>query len=170
MSEDQDVGRASAPRRRARKPQVPPPGHTRIAWYFRLSDFNDARAAYLADWQCDERERIHGPEKFAAWIGRALARFAALTPQQRAARVDRPPADEDVKGGSRSFEVPDEDLAAMREAMRADREAGLWTSDSGWVAGAIAAAVDAARARAGGTLPTPPAKLAGRYRHRFDES
>ncbi|MBN9748573.1 hypothetical protein DMP23_47635 [Amycolatopsis sp. A1MSW2902] len=170
MSEDQDVGRAAAPRRRApRKPQVPAPGHTRIAWYWRLPDFDDARAAYLADWQCDERERIRGPEKFAAWIGRALSRFAELTPQERAARVERPPA-EGITGGSRSFEVPDGDLAAMRKAMREDREAGLWTSDSGWVAGAIATAVEAARTRAGGTLPTPPTRLASSYRHRFDES
>jgi hypothetical protein len=50
----------------------------------------------------------------------------------------------------------------MRAAINADQQAGRWPSDSAWCSEAIASAVDAARTKNEGSLPTPPPRLPNR--------
>lgn len=125
--------------------------------YLTAEVFNDAKAAYLADWS-------NGGEanNFARWIGAALVAHAARTPAQRAHNSPLPERAEVRTGSSRSFNVPTDDLARMREGVNADQKAGRWLSDSGWCSEGIARAIEAAREKNGGTLPTPPPRLPNR--------
>ena len=110
---------------------------------------NDARAAFLADWE-------HGSDAttFTTWIQNVLLAHAARTPTQRATLTVT------ASGQTRSFRITDNTRAQINEAVAADCAAGRWVTLSTWAAAAINAAVDAARQR--GPLPTPPNRLPGR--------
>lgn len=61
-----------------------------------------------------------------------------------------------------AFSIPVDTVARMREVISADHQAGRWPSDSAWCGEASAAAVDQARSKNDGTLPTPPPRLPNR--------
>lgn len=128
----------------------------RIGIYLTPAEFDNAKAAYLADW-------TNGGEAdtFGRWIGAAIDTYAARTPKQRSGAQPRGRADERT-GSTRSFLVPTEILERMRAAITADRSAGRWPSDSAWCGEAIAYSVEEARDRNGGDLPTPPPRLPNR--------
>lgn len=128
----------------------------RLGIYLTPQEFEDAKAAYLADW-------TNGGEAdtFARWIAAAIETYAARTPKQRATAQPRGRADERT-GSTRSFSIPTDTVARMRTAINADQQAGRWPSDSAWCSEAIAAAVDAARTKNDGSLPTPPPRLPNR--------
>lgn len=122
------------------------------------AEFAAAKAAYLADWQSVRRS-----DMFRLWIADAIATHAARTAAERGrltvtTRPGRSGSD------TRSFDVDVDVLERMRAAITEDNVDGRWPSESAWAADAIAAAVDAARERAGGQLPTPPARLPRRLR------
>lgn len=128
----------------------------RLGIYLTPAEFDDAKAAYLADW-------TNGGEAdtFGRWIAAAIEAYARRTPKQRATAKPRGRADE-RSGATRSFAVPADTVAQMREAINTDQQAGRWPSDSAWCGEAIAAAVDQAREQNGGSLPTPPPRLPNR--------
>lgn len=111
-----------------------------------------AKAAFLADWHAGGTA-----DTFGDWIAGACLRHAHLTPQQRADHPVTQPS-----GQPRSFTVGVEARAAVNAAITADATAGYWTTRSAWVLTAITTAIQHARHRAGGTLPTPPDRLPGR--------
>lgn len=126
---------------------------TRIGMYFRPGQFDIAKAAYLADWQAGGEANT-----FARWIAGALQEHAHRTPQQRADLAqtqERGPS----SGNSRSFRVPTETTVTVRRSVIEDQAANRWTSESAWCNDAITTAAEQARQRAGGELPTPPARL-----------
>jgi hypothetical protein len=128
----------------------------RLGIYLTPQEFDDAKAAYLADWSNGGQA-----DTFARWIAAALDTYAARTPKQRAGAPPRGRAEERT-GSTRSFSIPTGTVARMRAAITADQQAGRWPSDSAWCGEAIAAAVDQARAQNGGSLPTPPPRLPNR--------
>lgn len=131
----------------------------RIGIYFRPGQFEAAKAAYLADWNT----LPEAPDTFANWIAAAVETHARLTPAVRhviAARVFSTEPGE--RGLTRSFNLAEGVVADMKKAIAADRNAGQWGSQSEFAAVAVAAAVEAARERAGGTLPPAPARLPNR--------
>lgn len=127
-----------------------------VAAYLTRAEFQDAKAAYLADWRAGGEADTHG-----RWIADALDAHAARTPAQRAT-LARPV----VRGAGgmspRSWQIPADVVARMMQAIVADQDADRWPSRSSWAADAIAAATEAARTRDGGTLPTPPPRLPNR--------
>lgn len=157
------VPTAAAPSKRLpatpkKKQASAPAGDTdRLGIYLTPTEFDDARAAYLADWS-------NGGEAdtFARWIAAALNDHAARTPSQRADRGGLRGRSEERTGSTRSFNIPTVTMKLMRAAITADQQAGRWPSDSAWAAEAIAIAVDGARQGNGGKLPTPPERLPNR--------
>lgn len=151
---------------RARAPRKPAPARTaataavsstaRLGIYLTPEEFDDAKAAYLADW-------THGGEAdtFARWIAAAIEAYAGRTPKQRSTATPRGRARERT-GSTRSFSIPTDTVARMRAAISADQQAGRWPSDSAWCGEAIAHAVDQARTQNEGSLPTPPPRLPNR--------
>ena len=140
-----------------KKKQASAPGDTdRLGIYLTPTEFDDARAAYLADWS-------NGGEAdtFGKWIAAAIEAYAARTPDQRATAQPRVRADERT-GSTRSFAIPTDTVAQLRAAITADQRAGRWPSDSAWCGEAIARAVESARQANGGSLPIPPARLPNR--------
>ena len=129
----------------------------RLGIYLTPDQFDDAKAAYLADWN-------HGgqADTFARWIGAAIDTYAARTPKQRAATAQPRGRAEERTGSTRSFNIGIGTVARMRAAINADQQAGRWPSDSAWCGEAIGHAVAAARTRNGGSLPTPPPRLPNR--------
>lgn len=127
-----------------------------VAAYLTRAEFQDAKAAYLADWRAGGAADTHG-----RWIADALDAHAARTPAQRAT-LARPI----VRGAGgmspRSWQIPADVVARMMRAIVADQDADRWPSRSSWAGDAIAAATEAARTRDGGTLPTPPTRLPNR--------
>ncbi|MDO5066368.1 MAG: hypothetical protein Q4D96_03705 [Propionibacteriaceae bacterium] len=118
---------------------------------------DDARAAFLADW-----EHGSGLVTFAAWIEEALCDHATRTPTERAAhRVT-------ASGQTRSFRITDDTRAMIESAHSSDCAAGQWVSLSAWAAAAITAATTTARQR--GPLPAPPGRLPGRLPARKETS
>ena len=117
-----------------------------------LETYQQAKAAFLADWHAGG-----GADTFGDWIAGACLRYAHLTPQQRADHPVTQPS-----GQPRSFTVGVEARATVDAAITADAAAGYWTTRSAWVLTAITTAIQHARHRAGGTLPTPPDRLPGR--------
>lgn len=111
-----------------------------------------AKAAFLADWHAGGTA-----DTFGDWIAGACLRHAHLTPQQRADHPAIQPS-----GQPRSFTIGAQARAAIDAAITADATAGYWTTRSAWVLTAITTAIQHARHRAGGTLPTPPDRLPGR--------
>lgn len=140
------------------RPQTNTASTQRIGIYFRPGQFEAAKSAYLVDWQAGGEA-----DTFALWIAAAVERHASLTPALRATATKKLHAGESGERGlTRSFNLPDTTVAAIKEAMAADREAGHWGSQSEFCGVAIAAATEAARERAGGTLPPAPARLPNR--------
>ena len=170
-TEPTDVGerptRAAPPPPPAATPERPAPrrpaaaataGDTaRLGIYLTPSEFDQAKAGYLADWTnggtCDT---------FARWIAAAIDAHAARTPRQRAAKALPRGRAEERTGSTRSFSIPVDTMTRMRAAITADQHAGRWPSDSAWCGEAISLAVSAARDRSGGALPTPPPRLPNR--------
>ncbi|MGA7205859.1 MAG: hypothetical protein WBX27_14640 [Specibacter sp.] len=130
---------------------------TRIGIYLTPEQFNGAKAAYLADW-------LNGGDSntFARWIGEVISAHAQRTPQERLERSALRGRATERTGSSRSFNVPTEAAEKMREAVVADQRVGRWPSESAWCAEAMDLAIEAARERNGGSLPTPPARLPNR--------
>lgn len=142
---------------RTRRDHSPAASETaRLGLYLTPGEFNDAKAAYLADWTSGGEA-----DTFARWIAAAIDTYARRTPEQRAGAKPRGRAEKRT-GSSRSFAIPTDTVARMRAAITADQQAGRWPSDSAWCGEAIAAAVDQARNQAGGSLPTPPPRLPNR--------
>lgn len=146
------AARASSP---AAAPAAASTDRGRFGIYFRSQpdEFNDARAAYLADWS-----RGGNASTFAEWVAGALEEHADRTPAERA-RLARDLGDGVTGGSTRSFVVPEAVSARVRGAISKDNSHGRWPSASSWAGDAIAVAVDRAREAAGGHLPTPPARL-----------
>ncbi len=152
---------APAPRPVRRKVEEPaPPANAasstqRVGIYLTREEFDDARAAYLADWTAGGEA-----DTFARWVAQVLEEHAARSPQERA-HVARPT--EEGRGGStRSVAIPTDTIGRMRAAIAEDQRHGRWPTDSGWCGDALAAAAARARAANGGTLPVPPARLPNR--------
>ncbi|MBC9958366.1 hypothetical protein [Yimella sp. cx-51] len=146
-----------AARPKATKSTAPAAGETaRLGIYLTPAEFDDAKAGYLADW-------TNGGESdtFGKWIAAAIDTYAARTPRQRSSAPPKGRAEERT-GSTRSFSIPADTVARMREAISADHQAGRWPSDSAWCGEAISYAVGQARSKNGGTLPTPPPRLPNR--------
>ena len=135
------------------------PERVRIGIYLQPSEFDDAKAAYLADWN-----NGGSADTFATWVAAAIVRHAARTPLSRSRLARNKQRGEGEPGIARTFAVPAEVITTMRAALSLDRREGHWQSESAWYVDAIAAAVDAARAATGGRLPTPPPRLPNRLR------
>lgn len=157
------------PPRRAARPKATKPvaparpktaastGETaRLGIYLTPAEFDDAKAGYLADWTNGGHA-----DTFGKWIAAAIDTYAARTPRQRASAPPKGRAEERT-GSTRSFSIPADTVARMREAISADHQAGRWPSDSAWCGEAITYAVDQARSKNDGVLPTPPPRLPNR--------
>lgn len=131
----------------------------RLGIYITPEDVDSAKSAYLADWQAGGHL-----DTFAKWMAYALDAHADRSVSERT-RLARPSGRSETRtGSSRSFVIPTDTIARMREAIAQDQAADRWPSDSAWCSDAIAAAVEQSRTRAGGTLPTAPARLPNRLR------
>lgn len=130
----------------------------RLGLYMTRGTFDSAKSAYLSDWQ-----HVRQADTFNRWIGQVLDAHAARGANERAHLTGASEQD-DSPGFSRSFTLPADTIERMRAAITDDQNAGRWPSDSAWCSDAIMAAVDAARERAGGTLPPAPARLPNRLR------
>lgn len=136
---------------------TPPADTVRAGIYFGGDEFEAAKASYLADWENGGEE-----DTFTRWIAAAIIAHARRTPKKRA-ELARPKS-KVVNGVQRTFNLPEDSVRRMREAIIEDGKAGRWPSDSAWCADAITIAVNEARERNGGTLPTPPARLPNRLK------
>lgn len=143
-----------APSSRAHRPTSET---TRVGIYLTPAEFEQAKAGYLADWQAGGHA-----DTFARWIAAALQTHADRTPDQRADLSTPRPRAAERSGVSRSFTVPTTTVSRLRAAIAADQHTGRWPTVSAWCADAIALAVQTAQHQAGGTLPTPPARLPNR--------
>ena len=117
-------------------------------------EFTDAKAAYLADWNAGGQA-----ETFARWIAAAFDAHARRSTGERVELARETGRAEERTGSTRSICIPTDTVTRMRAAITADQKAGRWPSNSGWCGDAIAAAVNHARQRDGGHLPTPPSRL-----------
>lgn len=148
----------SSPAKVTKTPRTPKSGKAAayLAVHLPRTEFQDAKAAYLADWQAGGEA-----SSFTQWVAAVVGAHVARTPSARAA-LDL------GEGGAdrvtRTFQVGQEAVNQMRMAVTADRDANRWMSESQWIREAIAAAVQGAKARSGGTLPTPPRRLPNRLR------
>lgn len=114
------------------------------------AEYNDVKAAFLADWQ---NNRQH--DTLPSWVGAAIERHAHLTPAQRSDLNGSGP-----KGNSpRSFNIANIVSDAISDTMTADAAAGIFLTRSGWCHNALSVAVSTARDTNGGTLPTAPTRL-----------
>lgn len=129
----------------------------RLGVYLTPEEFTAAKAAYLAAWQLGGEA-----DTFARWIASALDEHARREPSERAAGTQPKGRADTRTGASRSFNIPSDTAARMREAITTDQTEGRWLSDSAWMGEAIAAAVEQTRTANGGTLPTPPPRLPNR--------
>ena len=127
----------------------------RIGLYLTTATFNEARSAYLADWQ-------NGGEAdtFVRWIAAAMEAHAARSSSERIALAR--PVSVRGQGDTRSFTVPAATVRRMRAAIAEDNAAGHWPSESAWCVDAINVQIAAARLRSGGDLPVPPTRLPNR--------
>lgn len=132
----------------------------RLGIYLTPTEFDNARAAYLADWLDGNPAAT-----FAEWVAAAIDRHALRLPQRRQLRALPPKLRSNATSGStKSFKVPEDTVARMRVAIAAEYKEWRWLSHSAWCAEALAFAVEAARAANGGSLPTPPPRLPPRLR------
>lgn len=127
----------------------------RLAIYFHRGEFEDAKAAYLADW----RDLADPPETFAGWISASVLRHAGRAVEERGGLAGERGAGGGGSGVSRTFTVPESTLLAVWDALEDDRDIDRWLSVGAFCGDAVAVAVQDARHRVGGELPTPPARL-----------
>lgn len=159
-----DAATTHAPTRAAAKPSVKEKIATqtdvvRVGLYLPPEDMDAARGAYLADWQAGGQA-----DTFSKWIGTVIDTHASRTVAERG-DLARPVGRSETRTGStRTFNLAADAVDRMNAAIVDDHTAGRWPSISAWCGDAIAAAVAAARARSGGPLPTPPARLPNRLR------
>lgn len=151
--------KATAPAKTKSKPAAAPVGTFRMSMYITPQEYDNAKSGYLADFQAGGQA-----DTFSRWIAEVIDAHAARTVTERAGLAQNHERADTRTGASRSFHIPTDVIERMRAAITEDQAAGRWTSDSAWCTDAIAAAVDRARERAGGTLPTPPARLPNRLR------
>lgn len=128
----------------------------------RPEDFEAAKAAYLSDWTREGRY-----DGFPKWLGAALRTHAQLTPEQRGAVEAHRPPKTTSRGLKRAFQMDPTDVELMRASIHEDLEHGRYSSEADWCGDALREAIDGARARAGGTLPTPPTRLPNRMPERY---
>lgn len=131
---------------------------TRTGIYFHPATFSDAKSAYLAD-----LDNI-GPaaaDSIARWIAGALDVYAAGDTQDRAQIAEGLPPEVRAEGSgfTRSFDLPDDTIAARDAAITTDRRNGRTSSRSSFASEAIRYAIEQARARNGGVLPPAPDRL-----------
>lgn len=130
--------------------------------YMRPELYADAKAAFVADFD----NRDDAEDAFQRWVSRAIRELASKTPTARAKATAA--ADEyagDGPGRSWTFPVFVDDIDLMDDAIGEDRRAGLeMRARSRFTVDALRVAVAEARRRAGGTLPTPPARLPRKLR------
>ncbi len=156
-----------APTRRKTQPQTTPKqdagpstvstggGGARISLYLHPDTYRDTRAAYVVDF-----EQPNPASSYAEWIAAAVHAHADLQSEERAqlagtlADIDRAGV-----GIHRTVKVSEQIQTVMDDARRQDRLAGRVIGRSGFAYEAVLAAIDAARARVGGVLPEPPARL-----------
>lgn len=129
----------------------------RIGIYLSPQQFSEAKGAYLADWSNGGHA-----DTFGRWIAAALDAYAEKTPGQRGGTAPTNQRSATRRGASRSFTIPVSVVDTMRTAIAADQHHGRWLSDSSWCCEAIEHATATAKARNGGVLPTPPARLPNR--------
>lgn len=132
----------------------------RLGVYQHAEERNEAKAAFLADWQAGED--VH---TFQEWVAKALTEHVARTPQQRQ-QLARPSARKDFRGSAYTYPISRDVLDQVEDASTSDTLAGNWTTKSRWAGDAITAAAARARQRAGGHLPEPPAQLPNRLPNR----
>lgn len=152
--------KARAAAKAKRTPSAPASGASetvRLGVYLTPEEFTAAKAAYLAAWQLGGEA-----DTFARWIASTLDEHARREPSERAAGTQPKGRADTRTGASRSFNIPSDTAARMREAITTDQAEGRWLSDSAWMGEAIAAAVEQTRTANGGTLPTPPPRLPNR--------
>lgn len=123
--------------------------------YFHEADFMAAKSAFLADWRAGGTA-----DKFPTWIAAALDAHASRTPHERAQLVRS--ATHAGRGFTRSFDIPGEVEDRMNDAIKQDNDADRWPTLSAWAGDAIAAAVERAKTRVGGSLPPAPPRLPNR--------
>lgn len=118
--------------------------------------WNDARAAFVADFWDDEE---NAPGTFRAWVAQAVEQYVK---RGSVKRIETAQADTQPKGRKLNREVAmpvrlvEQVEAARRDDARATRSS---VSRSQFVAVAMHQASEATRARYGGTLDPAPAKL-----------
>lgn len=150
---------AQATRAQATKPARSTAATTRTGLYFHPATFESAKSAYLVDFDA----LPDSADSFARWISAALAGHAALTAAQRVvAAAGLPDEPRTGSGFTRSFELDDNTVKAMETAITDDRQAHRYVTRSQFSNEAIRAAIEAAKARAGGVLPPAPARLPNR--------
>lgn len=130
----------------------------RIAIYLPATEFQDARAAYLADWAAGGTSAT-----FGAWISQVLDEHAARTPGERAALASALNRGAPLDPQTRTFAIEEHVAASVTAGLTADHAAGRWPSESAWAREALAVAVTHSRQR-DGSLPTPPDRLPNRLR------
>lgn len=157
LAEEQPTPSRTPPTRLRKAAAAGGAATARLGIYLTPAEFDQAKAGYLADWTNGGQA-----DTFARWIAAAIDTHAARTPRQRAVKALPRGRAEERTGSTRSFSIPVDTVTRMRAAITADQHAGRWPSDSAWCGEAIARAVDTARARNGGALPTPPPRLPNR--------
>ncbi len=128
---------------------------TRVGLYFQPATFEAAKSAYIIDLDTVP----DAADSFARWIGNAIAAHTRLAPAARADLAAGHPTAEPGGGFTRSFFLPTHTIDAMNQAIIDDRQAHRVVSRSQFSSEAVHAAIAAARARNGGVLPPPPARL-----------
>lgn len=139
--------------------------------YWHRGAWDRARSAYVADLDADPDP----PVSLIAWLQRAIAAHAELTPAARAAGLARSAAERgstageavgaEASGGGfkRTLLLDVAVLRALESAVLEDRSAlGRVVSRSEFVRDAAGVAAAQAEARLGRQLPPPPARLPNR--------
>lgn len=129
----------------------------RTSAYFTPEDLRDVRSAYIVDFD----HRPGSPGSFGLWAAGAIGELAALTVQERQAVRESLGAVGAGANRSQQLLIPDDVAAAVGDAMRQDRLAGVVDrSRSVFYSYALRWQAQQAARRAGMTeLPEPPARL-----------
>lgn len=114
-------------------------------------DLEQARAAF----QSDLDRLAAAPPSLTRWIARAVQRHLDRTPaDRRETAAAHPGTGSETRKIPYNVPIPIDMHQDLRAAIKEERQAGRSTHVSGLIREAIAIEVDAARTRAGGTLPT----------------
>lgn len=137
-------------------------GRVTLGIYLTADMYAAMKSAYLADWGNGGQS-----DTLYKWVTAALGDHASRTPSERAGYASTGPARAEHRtGNTRAFKVDGDVYQRMQDALAADEAAQRWTSESAWSVEALTAAIEAARAANGGTLPDPPARLPNRLKRR----